>query len=93
MSATVSKKDKYCRQSVIFIIMATKRPSYTVVNCKTSKWQVILAAASTTGQSVLNTSRTLVILTASYAHKPHDFRALKHWLTVTQYFNLHSRSF
>lgn len=73
--------------------MATKRPSYTVVNCKTSKWQVILAAVSSTGQNMINTSHTLVILTASYAHKSHDFSALKHWLTVTQYFNLHSYSF
>lgn len=93
VSAIVSKKHKYSRRSVIFIVTATKICSYTVVNCKTCKWQVILAVASTTGQNVINTSHTLVILTASYAHKPHDFSALTHWLTVTQYFNLHSYSF
>lgn len=93
VSAIVSKKHKYSRQSVIFIVTATKGSSYTAANCKVTKWQVILAAASTTGQNVINTSHTLVILTASYAHKPHDFSALKHWLTVTQYFNLHSYSF
>lgn len=88
-----SKTQKYSRQPVIFIVMATKRGSYTVVNCKTSKWQVILAATSTTGQNVINTSHTLVILTASYAHKPHDFSALVHRLTVTHFFNLYSYSF
>lgn len=93
VSSIVSRKHEYSRQSVIFIVMATKIYSYTVVDCKTSKWQVILAVASTTGQNVINTSHTLVILTASYAHKPHDFSALTHWLAVTQYFNLHSYSF
>lgn len=67
--------------------MGTESCSYTVVNCKTSKWQVILAVASTTSRNLINTLHILVTLTASYAPKPRDFSALIHQLTVTHYFN------
>lgn len=69
-------------------VTGAKSCTYTAINCKTSEWQVIPAVASTTGWNLMiNTTRTLVILTASYTHKPHDFSALIHQLTATQYFN------
>jgi len=67
--------------------MGTESCSYTVVNCETSKQQVSLVVASTTGRNLINTSCTLVILTASYTRKPHDFSAFIRQLTAIQYFN------
>lgn len=52
------------------------------LHCRTSKWRISIAATSTAGWNLINTSLALVILTASYTHKPHNFSILMH-LSVT----------